>query len=185
MCGLCSVFCFHRVKLWAWCWGGARRGVGTGLGIGVALGVGEGEGGFCTSNEPNVDPTASYTIVTRAALIVVRRRHEIRIAGINGWASRQQRVGERRAAVVLQRAEHRIGVDLIAGAIQITATVVTANAIAVRCDRTMIHDIWFEGPALSTVLPMTSMPAARRTCRYRHCAMLLKVLCVMSAFQML
>ena len=41
---------------------------------------------------------------------------------------------ECRTAVVLQRAKHRIGVDLIAGAIQITASIIAANIVAVRGD---------------------------------------------------
>jgi len=39
-----------------------------------------------------------------------------------------------RTTVILQWAKQRIGVDLIAGAIQIAAAVVAANVVAVRGD---------------------------------------------------
>ena len=42
---------------------------------------------------------------------------------------------EGRSAVVLQRAEHRIGVDLIARAGQITAAVIAAHVVAERGNR--------------------------------------------------
>ena len=41
---------------------------------------------------------------------------------------------ECRAAVTLQGAKHRISIDLIAGAIQITSAIVTTDVIAVRHD---------------------------------------------------
>ena len=41
---------------------------------------------------------------------------------------------ECRAAVVLQRAKHRSSIDLVARAIQITASIVAANIVAVRGD---------------------------------------------------
>ena len=47
---------------------------------------------------------------------------------------------ERRAAIVLQRAKQWIGIDLIAGAIQIAAAVVAANIVAVRGDCAEIID---------------------------------------------
>ena len=43
-------------------------------------------------------------------------------------------MSECRPTIVLQWAKHRIGIDLIAGAIQITASVVAANIVAVRGD---------------------------------------------------
>ena len=43
-------------------------------------------------------------------------------------------MSESGSSVVLKKAKHRIGVDLIAGAIQIAATVVAANVVAVRGD---------------------------------------------------
>ena len=43
-------------------------------------------------------------------------------------------MGQCRAAVILQRAKQRMGVDLIAGGIQIAAAVVAANIVAGRGD---------------------------------------------------
>jgi hypothetical protein len=42
---------------------------------------------------------------------------EVRIACVNCWAARQQRVRKGWAAVILQRTKQRVGVDLIAGAL--------------------------------------------------------------------
>ena len=65
----------------------------------------------------DVNPAASYPIKTWTTLIVVRRTTKfgspVLIAGLPG----NKRVCECRATVVLQRTEHRIGVDLIARAI--------------------------------------------------------------------
>jgi len=63
-----------------------------------------------------VDTAVHDAIKTRAALIKERRRSKFGIARINGRAAWQQRMGECRATVVLERAEPRLGVDLIAGA---------------------------------------------------------------------
>ena len=46
------------------------------------------------------------------------------------------------AAIVLQWAEQRIGTDLIAGTIQITAAVVTADVVAVGCDAAATEDVF-------------------------------------------
>ncbi len=43
-------------------------------------------------------------------------------------------MSECRSAVILQWPKHRVDVDLIAGAIQITSAIVTADVIAVRHD---------------------------------------------------
>ena len=43
-------------------------------------------------------------------------------------------MSECRAAVVLQRPKHRIGIDLVAGAVQVTPAVVAADIVAVRGD---------------------------------------------------
>ncbi|PYL25159.1 MAG: hypothetical protein DMF44_03080 [Verrucomicrobia bacterium] len=43
-------------------------------------------------------------------------------------------MSESGSSIVLKRAKHRISVDLIVGAIQIAATVVAANVVAVRGD---------------------------------------------------
>src|SRR5439155_7578221 len=47
-------------------------------------------------------------------------------------------MGEGRAAIVLERAEDRVGIDLVAGSSQETATVVTAKVVAVGSDRCSI-----------------------------------------------
>jgi xanthine/CO dehydrogenase XdhC/CoxF family maturation factor len=55
---------------------------------------------------------------------------EVRIAGVNRWAARQQRVRKGWAAVILQRTDQRIGIDLIARASQITAAVIAAEVVS-------------------------------------------------------
>ena len=68
---------------------------------------------------------------------------EVRIAGVNRWAARQQRVRKGWAAVILQRTKQRIGIDLIAWADQITAAVIAAEVISERRDRaTLIEDVF-------------------------------------------
>ena len=52
------------------------------------------------------------------ALIVQRRRSEVRVARVDGRAAGQQVMGEGRAAVVLERAEDWIGVDLVASTVR-------------------------------------------------------------------
>src|SRR5262245_36764912 len=74
----------------------------------------------------DVHAAVYYAIKPRAALIVRRRRGESGFARIDGRAAGQQRVGESRTAIVLQRAERGIGVDLIARSRQVTAAIVTA-----------------------------------------------------------
>ena len=59
---------------------------------------------------------------------------EVRIAGVNRWAARQQRVREGWAAVILQRTKQRIGIDLIPRASQITAAVIAAEIVSDRGD---------------------------------------------------
>ena len=68
-------------------------------------------------------------------MIIQRRRSEVRVARIDGWAAGEQPVGEGWAAVVLERAEQWIGVDLIAAAIQETAAIIAAEVVAARSDR--------------------------------------------------
>src|SRR6266496_2755133 len=69
----------------------------------------------------DVDAAVHYAIKVRAALVVERRRSEVRITRINGRAAEQQLMRECGAAIVLQWAKHRIGVDQIAGTGQDTA----------------------------------------------------------------
>jgi hypothetical protein len=59
-------------------------------------------------------------------------RSKIWIACVNRRAARQQHVCQRRTAVILQRTEQRVGIDLIARAIQITAAIVAADVISMR-----------------------------------------------------
>ena len=63
----------------------------------------------------DVDPTVHYAIESGAALVEERRRSEARIACISSWAAEQKLMRKSGSAVVLQRAEHGIGIDLIAG----------------------------------------------------------------------
>ena len=65
-----------------------------------------------------------------AALIGRRRRGEVWVARVNGWAAREGRMGEGRAAVVLERAKHRAGIDLIARYSQETASIIAAQIVA-------------------------------------------------------
>ena len=78
-----------------------------------------------------------------ASLVVERRRSEVRIAGVNRWAARQQRVRKGWAAVILQRTKQRIGIDLIARAGQITAAIIAAEIVSKRGDRAaIIEDVF-------------------------------------------
>ena len=78
-----------------------------------------------------------------ASLVVERRRSEVRIASVNRWAARQQRVRKGWAAVILQRTKQRIGIDLIARASQITAAVIAAEVVSKRGDdAAVIEDVF-------------------------------------------
>ena len=66
---------------------------------------------------------------TRAALIMERRGHEIRIAPVDGRAARQWQMRKRWSTIILQRTKERIGVDLIARSVQMTATIVAADVV--------------------------------------------------------
>ena len=59
---------------------------------------------------------------------------EVQIAGINRWAARQQRVRKGWAAVILQGANQRVGVDLIAWAGQVAAAIIAAEVVSERGD---------------------------------------------------
>ena len=68
---------------------------------------------------------------------------EVRIAGINRRAARQQRVRKGWAAVIQQRTKQRIGVDLIARASQITAAVIAAEIVSDRGDgAAVVEDVF-------------------------------------------
>jgi hypothetical protein len=47
-------------------------------------------------------------------------------------------MGQGWAAVVLQRAKYRIGIDLVAGAVQKTPAIIAADIVSVRGDRAAI-----------------------------------------------
>jgi hypothetical protein len=81
-----------------------------------------------------VDVKVSYTVKIWAALVVRRRRSKVRIALVNRRAAGQQCMRERRAAVVLQGTEQRIGIDLIPRAGQITAAIIAAEIVSMRGD---------------------------------------------------
>jgi predicted alpha/beta hydrolase family esterase len=70
----------------------------------------------------------------RAALVKERRRSKVRIASVDRAAAWQRQVCERWTTVVLQRAKQRIGIDLIARAIQITAAIIAAEIVSIRVD---------------------------------------------------
>jgi hypothetical protein len=91
----------------------------------------------------DVDAAVPYAIKVRTALVVERRRSEAGITGINGGAASQQLVRECQAAIVLQRAKHRIGVNLITRAVQKTASVIAAEIVSMRCDRAaVVEDVF-------------------------------------------
>jgi hypothetical protein len=71
-----------------------------------------------------VDAAVHDAIKSRAALVEERWRAEIRIARINRRAAGQQRMGECRATVVLERAEQRLGIDLVARRIESAYTAI-------------------------------------------------------------
>ena len=74
---------------------------------------------------------------------------EVRIAGVNRWAARQQCVRKGWAAVILQRTKQRIGVDLIARANQITAAIIAAEIVSIGCDRaTVVKDVFAQCPGI-------------------------------------
>ena len=78
-----------------------------------------------------IDATIEHAIEMTASLVVERRRSEVRIAGVNRRAARQQCVRKGWAAVILQRTKQRIGVDLIAWASQIAAAVIAAEIVSI------------------------------------------------------
>ena len=75
-----------------------------------------------------------YANERRVSLIVRRGRSEAGIACINCRAVRRESVRKRRSTVILQRTEQRIGIDLIAWAIQITAAIIAAKIVSMRSD---------------------------------------------------
>jgi len=43
-------------------------------------------------------------------------------------------MSESGSSIILERSKHRIGIDLVAGAVQETASIIAADVIAARCD---------------------------------------------------
>jgi hypothetical protein len=64
----------------------------------------------------NIDAAVAHPPKNRTALIVQRRRSKVRVTCINGRATRQEFMGKGWAAVILKRAKHWVGIDLIARA---------------------------------------------------------------------
>lgn len=83
------------------------------------------------------------------SLIGGRWRNEVRIASVNRWAARQQRVRRGWATVVLQRTKQWIGIDLIARAGQVTAAIIAAEIVSIGCDRaTVVKDVFAQCPGI-------------------------------------
>ena len=56
---------------------------------------------------------------------------------------------ERWSTVILQRTKQRIGIDLIAGASQITAAIIAAEIVSIGCDRaTVVKDVFAQCPGI-------------------------------------
>ena len=82
--------------------------------------------------------TIHYAIKTRAALVEEWWRSEVRVSRVDRGAARQQLMRGRRAAIILQWAKHRIGVDLITWTGEETASIIVAEIVAERRNRTCI-----------------------------------------------
>src|ERR1700720_4581149 len=63
-------------------------------------------------------------------------------------------MGESRAAVVLERAEHWIGVDLVAAAVQETAAIIATQVVAARGDRaSIVKDVRARSASIQDGIP--------------------------------
>src|SRR5207248_557681 len=78
----------------------------------------------------DVDTPVEDPIITRTALIIQRRWSEIRIARIDGWAAGKKPMGKGGTAVVLERPEQWVGIDLIADRVQEATAVIAAEVVA-------------------------------------------------------
>src|SRR5207249_5059546 len=76
-----------------------------------------------------VDTTVHDAVEPWPALVEKRRRSEVRVAGINSCAARQQCMRECRTAIVLQWAKHWIRVDLIAGTSQNASAIIATEIV--------------------------------------------------------
>ena len=88
-----------------------------------------------------IDPTIHDAIKPWPALVEERWRIEVWITCINSRTAGQQSMGECWAAIILQRTEQWSSIDLIARAGQETASIVTAQVIAVRRDRGQLSNV--------------------------------------------
>jgi hypothetical protein len=77
-----------------------------------------------------VDATVHNAWMSCAALIEKRRRRKVRIAGIDGGTVRQQRMRQGAPAVILQRPEHRIGANQVAGTSQNPESIIATKVVA-------------------------------------------------------
>jgi hypothetical protein len=105
-----------------------------------------------------------------ASLVVERRRSKVRIAGVNRWAARQQRMRKGWATVILQRTKQRIGIDLIAWAGQITTAVIATEIVSIGCDRAAaVEDVCTQCAGIQDCVGDVNRPvvidAPARTCR--------------------
>jgi hypothetical protein len=78
----------------------------------------------------DIDATVEYANKSRPALIEERWRGEVGVAHVDGRAARQQGVGQCRSTIVLQGAQHRVGIDLVAWAVQKTAAIIATDVVA-------------------------------------------------------
>ena len=78
-----------------------------------------------------------------ATLVDRWRRSKVGIACVDRRAAKQRHVCQRWAAVILQRTKQRIGIDLIAWAIQITAAIIAAEIVSMRRDlAAVVEDVF-------------------------------------------
>ena len=76
-----------------------------------------------------VNATIHHAIETGPTLIEERRWRETGIAGVNGWAADRRSISQGRAAIVSQRTEQRVGIDLVPGSGQKAWVVITAENV--------------------------------------------------------
>lgn len=101
-------------------WRRCRRGRGRGCGCGLRL------------ERANINPIIQYTRITRTALIVIRRRSEAWIAGINRRTSAQQRMCDGRTPVFSNWGQHRVRAISVSGRIKVAAGIVAAQVVSER-----------------------------------------------------
>ena len=68
----------------------------------------------------------------------------------------EQGVSERGSSIVLQRTKQRIGVDLIAWAVQKTAAIIATDVVSVRGDGRAV-DV-FRDASIRILFPMSNVP---------------------------